>query len=218
MKSTNQVVRPLIFFLLIGLICLLRIANVAPFAIAVVPGSMSPIVSRALTHSSLMVGTPTRADRAIREAEARVQRLPNDGEGYVALANAYMQKSRETNDPDYYVRAETAVQRALSLQPDSPSALRTLAWVQTGKHEFREARTTAERLLVQSPLDPLAYGLLGDAALELGDYERAAITSGLTLEDHKYHFRDMITKKQYVEYLVSTPKNCTCTYLAEHLE
>ena len=23
----------------------------------------------------------------------------------------------------------------------------------------------------------------------------------------------MITKKQYVEYLVSTPKNCTCTYL-----
>jgi len=28
----------------------------------------------------------------------------------------------------------------------------------------------------------------------------------------------MITKKQYVEYLVSTPKNSTCTYLAEHLE
>jgi hypothetical protein len=28
----------------------------------------------------------------------------------------------------------------------------------------------------------------------------------------------MITKKHYVEYLVSTPKNCTCTYLAEHLE
>jgi hypothetical protein len=28
----------------------------------------------------------------------------------------------------------------------------------------------------------------------------------------------MMTKKQYVEYLVSSPKNCTCTYLAEHLE
>ena len=25
-------------------------------------------------------------------------------------------------------------------------------------------------------------------------------------------------RKQYVEYLASTPKNCTCTYLAEHLE
>lgn len=28
----------------------------------------------------------------------------------------------------------------------------------------------------------------------------------------------MLTKKQYVEYLISTPKNCTCTYLADHLE
>src|SRR5882724_2310765 len=28
----------------------------------------------------------------------------------------------------------------------------------------------------------------------------------------------MITKKQYVEYLVRTPKNLPCTYLAEHLE
>ena len=28
----------------------------------------------------------------------------------------------------------------------------------------------------------------------------------------------MITKRQYVEYLVSTPKNCICTSLAEHLE
>jgi DDE superfamily endonuclease len=28
----------------------------------------------------------------------------------------------------------------------------------------------------------------------------------------------MVTKKQYVEYLLSTPKNYTCTYLAEHLE
>lgn len=28
----------------------------------------------------------------------------------------------------------------------------------------------------------------------------------------------MLTKKQYGEYLLSTPKNCTCTYLAEHRE
>src|SRR6266508_3541907 len=28
----------------------------------------------------------------------------------------------------------------------------------------------------------------------------------------------MLTKKQYVEYLLSIPKNCPCTYLAEHLE
>jgi hypothetical protein len=41
---------------------------------------------------------------------------------------------------------------------------------------------------------------------------------GLTLEERREHFTVVITKKQYVEYLLSTPKNCTCTYLAEHLE
>lgn len=28
----------------------------------------------------------------------------------------------------------------------------------------------------------------------------------------------MHTKKQYVEHLISPPKNCTCPYLADHLE
>jgi tetratricopeptide (TPR) repeat protein len=48
-----------------------------------------------------------------------------------------------------------------------------LVWIQTGKHEFREALETAERLRTQLPDDPVVYGLLGDAAVELGEYGRA---------------------------------------------
>ncbi|HJY85082.1 MAG TPA: tetratricopeptide repeat protein [Candidatus Binatia bacterium] len=84
-----------------------------------------------------------------------------------------MRKARETGDAGYYLRAETAVRRALQLQPGSVAGLRTLAWVQTGKHEFREALATAERLRAQLPNDPLVNGLVGDAAVELGVYERA---------------------------------------------
>jgi len=91
----------------------------------------------------------------------------------VALAAAYMQKARESGDASYYGRAEAAVKQALSVQPDSVEALRTLAWVQTGKHEFREALTIAERLRERLPDDPLVHGLLGDAAVELGEYTRA---------------------------------------------
>jgi tetratricopeptide (TPR) repeat protein len=65
------------------------------------------------------------------------------------------------------------VQQALVYERDSTEALRTLAWVQTGKHEFREALETATRLQAQRPNDPLIYGLLGDAAIELGEYARA---------------------------------------------
>jgi tetratricopeptide (TPR) repeat protein len=129
--------------------------------------SLSPVASPAT------VATETPADRAIRAAETAVSAQPQQSAGYVALATAYMQKARESGDAGYYGRAEAAVQRALSLQPDAVEALRTLAWVQTGKHEFREALATAERLLERTPNDPLVYGLLGDAAIELGEYERA---------------------------------------------
>ena len=39
------------------------------------------------------------------------------------------------------------------------------------------------------------------------------IIPGLTLEGKQEHSTSMSPKKQYVEYLVSTPKNCTCTDL-----
>jgi tetratricopeptide (TPR) repeat protein len=113
------------------------------------------------------------ADHGIRTAEAAVASSPQVGAGYVALASAFMQKARESGDASYYERAEAAVQKALALEPQSVDALRTLAWVQTGKHEFREALTTAEQLLMQQSDDPLIHGLLGDAAIELGEYTRA---------------------------------------------
>jgi tetratricopeptide (TPR) repeat protein len=84
-----------------------------------------------------------------------------------------MQKARESGDASYYERAEAAVREALALEPHSIEALRTLAWVQTGKHEFREALAIAGQLLTQQPDDPLIHGLLGDAAIELGEYVRA---------------------------------------------
>src|SRR5262245_21976048 len=86
--------------------------------------------------------TDTPADRAMRAAEAEINRAPQQSRGYVSLAGAYMRKARETGDGGYYLRAETAVRRALQLQPGSVAGLRTLAWVQTGKHEFREALAT----------------------------------------------------------------------------
>ena len=114
------------------------------------------------------------ADRAIRTAEAQTARDPQTVEGYVALAAAYMRKARESGDTEYYLRAEAAVHRALALQPNSAEGLRTLAWIQTGKHEFQEALATAEQLRRQRPDDPWVYGVLGDAYIELGDYQRAA--------------------------------------------
>lgn len=117
--------------------------------------------------------TDSPADRAIHAAEVAISREPQRSRVYVDLAAAYMRKARESGDASYYGRAETAVQHALQLQPGSVAGLRTLAWVQTGKHEFREALAMAERLRAQLPNDPVVQGLVGDAAIELGEYQRA---------------------------------------------
>src|SRR5262245_58840503 len=151
----------------LGIALLVYAVRTQPLKVNSVPSSSSPTSSPTLSPSS-------PSDRAIRSAEASVTQQPEQSEGYIALATAYMQKARESGDTGYYLRAEAAVQRALHLQADSAEGLRTLVWVQTGKHEFRQALATAERLLKQTPHDPLVYGLLADAAVELGEYERAA--------------------------------------------
>lgn len=142
--------------------------------------SQSPTTPAPSASSPSRPSLPTRteespADRAIRAADAAASAQPQLSDSYVTLASAYMQKARESGDASYYGRAEAAVRRALALDANSTGALRTLAWVQTGKHEFREALATAERLLQHASQDPLVHGLLGDAALELGDYDRAEI-------------------------------------------
>src|SRR3954462_5550133 len=113
-------------------------------------------------------------DRLLHTAEADIASAPQQSAGYVALATAYMRKARESGDPGYYLRAEAAVQQALTLEPHSFEGLRALAWIQTGKHAFAEALATAEQLHRERPDDPWVYGVLGDAYIELGDYEQAA--------------------------------------------
>lgn len=130
-------------------------------------------VAPAATVPALVVAMDSPADRAIRAAEVAILREPRQSRVYVDLAQAYMRKARESGDASYYGRAETAIQHALQLQPGSVVGLRTLAWIQTGKHEFRDALATAERLRAQLPNDPLVQGLIGDAAVELGEYQRA---------------------------------------------
>ena len=85
-----------------------------------------------------------------------------------------MEKARETGDGAYYGRAEAACQKALELAPNNYAALRLVSWVYSGQHRFREALAAARRALERDAKDPLNYGTLGDALLELGDYREGA--------------------------------------------
>ncbi len=117
------------------------------------------------------------ADRAIAAAERRVDHEAASPDSYVALATAFMQKSRETADPSYYRRAASALDRALALDASHYGAMRTHAWVLLGQHDFRGALAAAERACRLEPRDWWNYGTLTDAYVELGDYDRAVVAA-----------------------------------------
>src|SRR2546425_12432414 len=99
------------------------------------------------------VGEPSPADREIAAAARRpegVEAAPGD---YVALASAFLRKSRESGDPGYYARARAAVERALALDPNDYLARRIEPWVLLGLHDFRGALTAAERVRALAPED-----------------------------------------------------------------
>jgi tetratricopeptide (TPR) repeat protein len=52
-------------------------------------------------------------------------------------------------------------------------ALTGMAWVNGGRHEFEASVDWAKKALAINPKLQSAYGLIGDAALEMGDYDEA---------------------------------------------
>lgn len=84
-----------------------------------------------------------------------------------------MQKSRDTLDPAFYGEAEAAFQKALSLDAKSAPAAAGLAWVCNSRHEFAKGIEWAQKALSVDDKSQHAHALIGDAQLELGDYDEA---------------------------------------------
>ncbi|MGI8744846.1 MAG: tetratricopeptide repeat protein [Bryobacteraceae bacterium] len=90
------------------------------------------------------------------------------------LAGAYVQKMRETTDFTYINRAAGLLDTVLSADPGNYEALRLQAMVQLEYHQFSKAVESSQALIGMKPGDPWNYGILGDAFIEIGDYEKAA--------------------------------------------
>jgi len=114
------------------------------------------------------------ADRAIALAQRKLKRQAHDPRAYLYLGDAFIQKARESGDLSYYERAEQALRKALDLAPGHSGVIRHLAYVFSVQHAFQAAATGAAKAIALDPSDSQAYGVLGDASLEMGQYEQAA--------------------------------------------
>ncbi|HEV2689709.1 MAG TPA: tetratricopeptide repeat protein [Bryobacteraceae bacterium] len=88
------------------------------------------------------------------------------------LAAAYIQKTRETTDYGYLVRASKIIDQVLSEKKDY-EALRLRNLVELNLHHFSNVAEYARQMTRSAPSDPQNWGSLGDALLEMGQYDAA---------------------------------------------
>jgi tetratricopeptide (TPR) repeat protein len=132
----------------------------------------------ALTGEQILAQIPmptgtSAAALGFAEALSKVRSKIGDVSCWVNLGDTLAQMLRDTSDEKYYDFAETAYQYAIQLRPDTVDALIGMAWVSGGRHQFDQSRAWANRALAIDAENAAAFGILGDAALELGDYDNA---------------------------------------------
>ncbi len=93
-------------------------------------------------------------------------------QSWVKLGNSLMQKARNTVGQDF-APASAAFEKALALQPDNIEAIVGMAWVRNSEHDFVSGRRFAEKALALDAHQVDAHSLIGDGAVELGNYDEA---------------------------------------------
>jgi tetratricopeptide (TPR) repeat protein len=124
-----------------------------------------------------MSGAPRTSAEGLRqridEMENRLRERPHDAGAAVLLADALLRQARVTGDGRSTSRAGELVKSVLKEHPGSYDALRILGAIHLSQHQFREALEIGRRARNLRPNDAWNYGIIGDALIELGEYEEA---------------------------------------------
>ena len=151
-----------------------------------------------------VAGTDSSTDRLITGFQRRLKDDPEDFSSYVNLANAYLQKVRETGDPSLYAKADDLLDRAEKIEPQNPELFATRGILALARHDFARALEFGERALALNPESARYYGIVGDAQIELGRYEEA-IASYQKMIDHRPDFSSY-SRVAYARELYGDPE------------
>jgi tetratricopeptide (TPR) repeat protein len=118
----------------------------------------------------------SNTEEVIRTLQDRLRRAPSNLDTYALLGNTYLQRARETGDPGYYGKAEQVLNAALKRDAQHLEALIGKGALALARHDFRAALTLGEQARALNPDVPRIYGVIGDAQIELGQYDAAVAT------------------------------------------
>ena len=127
------------------------------------------------TAEILQPRQPADRNSTIGFLEDRVKSDPEDFVALNKLGGAYLQRLRETGDVVYLDLALRAARSSLSILPaeKNKGGLAIQAQAKFSSHDFAGARDDASVLVGLEPGKGYPYQILGDAFIELGEYEKA---------------------------------------------
>src|SRR3954465_8773801 len=132
-------------------------------------------VAAPASEPAFVPATSQSTDARIASLQTAVKADPKDPRGYASLAQAYLQKVRETGDASYYTRADAVLKTALRLDPRSPDATVVAGTLALARHDFAGALQLGRRARKLAPELAAPYGVIVDALIELGRYGQAEV-------------------------------------------
>lgn len=141
---------------------------------------VSSVSSSASKTTSIPAASPisieaAASEGAIRFLEDRVKKDPDDFIALNKLAGYYQLKLRETGNLQWLALIKRTANASLKAMPAEQNygGLSLLAQSEFAEHNFAAARDHAQKLIELDGGKAYPYQMLGDALLELGDYEGA---------------------------------------------
>ncbi|MDX1984925.1 MAG: tetratricopeptide repeat protein [Bryobacteraceae bacterium] len=114
------------------------------------------------------------AEKRIAAFTARMRTETSNPSLMAGLAQAYVDRSRETADSSLVDRAGKLLDAALKLAPGHYESLQVQNAVDLMHHRFPTVAARARELVVRQPKDAVNFAVLGDALMEMGQYDDAA--------------------------------------------
>ncbi len=135
----------------------------------------APISSSEPRNLAPPIAVEAATETEIRFYLERVRRDPEETRSQNALSELYLQRVRETGNEDFLPLALTAARASLAAveAEQNNGGLTALAHAEFANHDFSAARDHALQLIELRPNRSESFSILGDACLELGEYERA---------------------------------------------
>jgi tetratricopeptide (TPR) repeat protein len=139
------------------------------------PGETKQVRARTASPSALLVPAVGAGslDDTIAALQDRLRALPQDWRGYASLGLAYVAQARVTGDPSWYPKAEGVLARSIRInEEDNVEGALGLGVLDLARHDFASALREGRHASALDPYSADAYGVIGDALVELGRYDR----------------------------------------------